>query len=121
MAQLCQGCLNVTSVLMPFSETNHFLQRDDPEICDEQCKYVTYCKDAEERTANHLAEAQWAITAVCNKLRVSAAMKQPYIEVMVAIPCWHFISVPVSALSLSSAPSGQRCTQLKTCNSLSGI
>lgn len=51
----------------------------------------------------------------------SAAMKRPYLQVMVAILCWHFISAPVSALSLSSAPSGQRCTQLKTCNSLSGI
>lgn len=42
-------------------------------------------------------------------------------EEMVAILCWHFISVPVSALPLSSAPAGQRCTQLKSCNSLSGI
>ncbi len=83
--------------------------------------YRTCCKDAGEHTGIHLAEAQWAIAAVCVKLKTSAAMKQPHIEVMVAILCWHFISVPVSALSLSSAPSGQRCTQLKTCNSLSGI
>lgn len=82
---------------------------------------ILHILDAEEHTCNHLSEAWWAIAAVCVELKASAAMKQPHIEVIVAILSWHFISVPVSALSLSSAPLGQRCTQLKTCNSLSGI
>lgn len=50
------------------------------------------------------------------------AVKQPCIEVIVAIISWHFLSVPLSVLSLCPQPqSGRRCTQLKTCNSLSGI
>lgn len=32
MAQLCQGCLKVTSVLMSFSKTGHFVQLDKPQI-----------------------------------------------------------------------------------------
>lgn len=104
MAQLCQGCLKVTSVLMSFGEANRFLQRDEPEIQDEHV-ILTYTPRMQET----------------HKPKASAAMIQLHTEVMGAILCWHFISVPVTALSLSSAPSGQRCTQLKTCNSLSGI
>lgn len=43
------------------------------------------------------------------------------LKMIVAIPSWHFRSVPVCTLSLASAILGQPCAQLKTCNSLSGI
>lgn len=103
---------------MPFSETKYFPHLDKPEIsCD--AAYVTSIQ------ANTLAiiflRYSGEVGAVCVKRNASVAMKQPYIPLVVVILRWHFISVPVGALPLSSAPSGQSCTQLKTCNSVSGI
>lgn len=61
----------------------------------------------------------------CSCPRLSRGPRRPReslaLKMIVAIPSWHFRSVPVCTLSLSSALLGQHCTQLKTCNSLSGI
>lgn len=66
-----------------------------------------------------------ASAAICGeRSRLSAApasAETPRIEETVAIPSWHFLSVPVWSLSLSSALPGQHCAQLQTRNSLSGV
>lgn len=62
------------SIFMALSETDHSLQKNKPHASDES---LLPHKDTKGHACNHLADALWAIAAVCVKPQALATVKAP--------------------------------------------